>query len=46
MILSLSAKDREALILGIVGELKSESLALCHFFKIKSFNLSNILLEV
>lgn len=30
MILSLSAKDREALILGIVGELKSESLALCH----------------
>lgn len=31
MILSLSAKDREALILGIVGELKSESLALCHY---------------
>ena len=30
MILSLSADDREALILGIVEELHSKSLALCH----------------
>ena len=31
MILSLSAKDRETLILGIVEELRSKSLALCHY---------------
>ena len=31
MILSLSARDREALILGIVEELHCKSLALCHF---------------
>jgi hypothetical protein len=33
MILTLSAKDREALILGIVEELQSKSLALCHYSK-------------
>ena len=31
MILSLSAGDRETLILGIVEELQRKSLALCHF---------------
>ena len=34
MILSLSARDREALILGIVEELHSKSLALCHFLNL------------
>ena len=35
MVLSLSADDRETLILGIVEELHSKSLALCHFIHIK-----------
>jgi hypothetical protein len=33
MILSLSANDRETLILGIVEELQRKSLALCHYSK-------------
>ncbi|MGE4444534.1 MAG: hypothetical protein AB7E37_06135 [Candidatus Altimarinota bacterium] len=44
MILSLSAKDREALILGIVGELKSESLALCHFLKLNHLTFYHYLI--
>lgn len=41
MILSLSARDREALILGIVEELHCKSLALCHV-KSKSQNFKLI----
>ena len=41
MILSLSAKEREALVLGIVEELHSKSLVLCHsFYKSKYTKIS------
>ncbi|MGE4444622.1 MAG: hypothetical protein AB7E37_06605 [Candidatus Altimarinota bacterium] len=44
MILSLSANDRETLILGIVEELQRKSLALCHFFKLNHLTFYHYLI--